>query len=102
MSPITTAAALGSLDAIQGLLQRFAQEQALSAREREVIDLALQELHTKEIAHRLRCAPSTIDEYWKRIYRKTGAGSKLAVLSRLLVRALTGACHGVTDQPADP
>ncbi len=92
MSSVTTTAACGSRGAIQGLLERFAREQALSTREREVIDLALQELHTKEIAHRLGCAPSTVDEYWKRIYKKTGADSKLAVLSRLLVRALLG--HG--------
>jgi DNA-binding CsgD family transcriptional regulator len=89
MSPVTTTAAC----------ERFAREQALSTREREVINLALQELHTKEIAHRLGCAPSTIDEYWKRIYRKTGAGSKLAVLSRLLIRALCWGMEG-GDRPA--
>jgi DNA-binding CsgD family transcriptional regulator len=87
-SPLRAAGSCGPTGPVQGLLERFSEEQSLSTRERAVLDLTLQELHTKEIASRLGCAPSTINEYWKRIYRKTGAGSKVAVLSRLLLRGL--------------
>ena len=74
---------------IQTLLASYAARQSLSRREFQVVEMALLEMHTKEIADQFDCAPSTVEEYWKRIYRKTGAASKVAVISRLLMHVLS-------------
>jgi len=74
--------------------QRFAAPdedplELLSAREREVLQLVVEGLASREIANRINIAPSTVDTYRSRIMRKLGLQS----LAALVVFAID---HGVT------
>jgi DNA-binding NarL/FixJ family response regulator len=57
---------------------------ALTPREREVLAAAVRGLDTKVTAVELGVSPKTVDEMWRRVYRKTGCRSRVEVLSRLL------------------
>ena len=61
----------------------------LSAREREVLQLVVEGLASRQIAERIHIAPSTVDTYRSRIMRKLGLQS----LAALVVFAID---HGVT------
>jgi DNA-binding CsgD family transcriptional regulator len=67
---------------------------ALTAREREVAALVAEGLADREIAERLRLSRHTVSQYVKRIYRKLGVGSRVA-LTRLLL------APDRPDQPSD-
>jgi DNA-binding CsgD family transcriptional regulator len=56
----------------------------LTAREREVAALVVEGLADREIAERLRLSRHTVSQYVKRVYRKLGVGSRVA-LTRLLL-----------------
>jgi DNA-binding NarL/FixJ family response regulator len=56
----------------------------LTPREREVVAAAARGLDTKVTAVELGVSPKTVDEMWRRVYRKTGCRSRIEVLSRLL------------------
>jgi DNA-binding CsgD family transcriptional regulator len=86
-----------SLAPLSGLLEELPLTSALSAREREVVAAAVRGLDTKVTAAELGVSPKTIDELWRRIYRKFRCNSRVAVLSRLLAscfRRLAGARTG--------
>jgi DNA-binding CsgD family transcriptional regulator len=67
---------------------------ALTAREREVAALVVEGLADREIAERLRLSRHTVSQYVKRIYRKLGVGSRVALTRLLLAPARP-------DQPSD-
>lgn len=76
--------------------QRFAAPdedplELLSAREREVLQLVVEGLPSKNIAERIHIAPSTVDTYRSRIMRKLGLPS----LAALIIFATD---HGVTPR----
>lgn len=76
--------------------QRFAAPdedplELLSAREREVLQLVVEGLPSKDIAERMHIAPSTVDTYRSRIMRKLGLPS----LAALIIFAID---HGVTPR----
>ena len=53
---------------------------ALSAREAQVTDLALQGFSNQGMAHRLGLSPATVAVYRRRAYRKAGVRSRLELL----------------------
>jgi DNA-binding CsgD family transcriptional regulator len=67
---------------------------ALTAREREVAALVAEGLADREIAERLRLSRHTVSQYVKRIYRKLGVGSRVALTRLLLAPARP-------DRPSD-
>ncbi|WP_269805583.1 response regulator transcription factor [Streptomyces geranii] len=58
----------------------------LSDRERQIAELAVAGLRTREIAERLFLSPRTAETHLSRVYRKLGVSSRLA-LSDLLRQA---------------
>jgi DNA-binding CsgD family transcriptional regulator len=69
---------------LQRLLADLSLTAALTPREREVLAAAVRGLDTKVTAIELGVSPKTVDEMWRRVYRKTGCRSRVEVLSRLL------------------
>ena len=59
-------------------------EADLTGREREVVVAAIRGLDTKMTAAELGVSPKTVDEMWRRVYRKFRCRSRVEVLSRLL------------------
>lgn len=55
----------------------------LSRREEQIVAAAARGLDTKATAAELGLSPKTVDEYWRRVYRKFGSRSRLEVLARL-------------------
>jgi len=66
------------------LLSGLSLTAVLSAREQEVVAAAVRGLDTKGTAAELGVSPKTIDEMWRRVYRKFRCRSRVEVLSRLL------------------
>lgn len=80
--PITRSSALDEL------LTHVRLPCALSRREAQILAAALRGLDTKGTAVALDLSPKTVDEYWRRVYRKFRCGSRLEVLARLHPPAL--------------
>ena len=57
----------------------------LSPRETEVLRLAMTGLIAKEIAVVLSVSAKTIEQYWSRIYGKTGVRGREAVIASVFV-----------------
>jgi DNA-binding NarL/FixJ family response regulator len=55
----------------------------LSRREAEIVAAAVHGLDTKATASALGLSPKTVDEYWRRTYRKFGCGSRIQILARI-------------------
>jgi DNA-binding CsgD family transcriptional regulator len=66
------------------LLAGLSLEGDLTLRERQVVMAAINGLDTKMTAAELSVSPKTVDEMWRRVYRKFRCRSRLEVLSRLL------------------
>jgi DNA-binding NarL/FixJ family response regulator len=66
------------------LLAGLSLERELTARECEVVVAAIRGLDTKTTAGELGVSPKTVDEMWRRVYRKFRCRSRVEVLSRLL------------------
>lgn len=64
-------------------INKFAQQYSLSKREKEVIKLLLKGLQDKEIASEMDLARSTISNYLQRIYKKTEAQGRIALIQML-------------------
>ena len=76
--------------ALGRLVDTFSAEKDLSAAEAYVVRLAADGLTTRQIANLRQISTKTVDQYWARIYLKTGAPSQRVLLSHLLKRALAG------------
>ena len=74
--------------AVGRLVERFAEARALSPAEEHVLTLAAHGLTTKEIATTRGQSPKTVDQYWYRIYCKTGLRSQRDLLAHLIDLAL--------------
>jgi DNA-binding CsgD family transcriptional regulator len=68
---------------VEPLLERLKLPRELSAREVAVLAAAARGLDTKATAAQLGLSAKTVDEYWRRVYRKLGCRSRIEVLSRL-------------------
>jgi DNA-binding CsgD family transcriptional regulator len=75
-------------DQHEELLRTIHLPRRLSPREAEVVSAGLRGLHTKATAAELGLSPKTVDELWRRVYRKIGCSSRIEVLSRIMARAL--------------
>ena len=73
---------------IEQLLTSLRLARALSARERQVVVGGARGLDTKSTAAELGLSPKTVDEVWRRIYRKFNCKSRVEILARLLASAL--------------
>lgn len=73
---------------IEQLLHRLRLPRQLSHRERQVAVGGALGLDTKATAYALGLSPKTVDEFWRRVYRKLNCRSRSEVLSRLLKFAL--------------
>ena len=73
---------------IEQLLQQLAIARDLSARELQVAVHGARGLDTKATAAELGVSPKTVDEFWRRLYRKFNCRSRVELLSRLLACAL--------------
>jgi DNA-binding NarL/FixJ family response regulator len=77
------------LDQIATVVARFSRLRKLSARETEIIRLAgVEGRAIKEIAAVLDASRKTIEQYWSRIYLKTGCHSQLEVVAALFRSAV--------------
>lgn len=65
------------------LLPALAQWYGISARERTVIEEALQGQAAKQIARRLDLSPHTVNDHFKAVYRKTGVTSREELIACL-------------------
>ena len=81
--------------AFRGLVSRFAESHRLSARECLVVQWTAPGYSIKETSDAMGCEIATINVYWLRIRRKTGLGSRLEVVARLLEIALFDAYPGL-------
>src|SRR4051812_22669057 len=64
-------------------LRTLSAHARLSGREVDVLFSAVRGLSMKETAAELSLSPKTVENYWVRIYAKTGCTSQLAVVARL-------------------
>jgi DNA-binding CsgD family transcriptional regulator len=76
---------------IEQLFKSMRLRRDLSSRERDVAVAGARGLDTKSTAVELGLSPKTVDEIWRRLYRKFGCKSRVEVLSRLLAVALNQA-----------
>ncbi|HXU00284.1 MAG TPA: helix-turn-helix transcriptional regulator [Polyangia bacterium] len=87
------------------LLEDQIRQAGLSHREAEVMRAGLRGLDTKATAAELGCSPKTIDELWRRIYRKIDCRSRLETvalfLSHLLDSGLTASNARNVSESAD-
>src|SRR2546421_8957755 len=60
----------------------------LSARERELLELAADGFTTGEIAKRLYLSPNTVKTYWQRLYEKLGAKDRASAIAEAIRRGL--------------
>lgn len=58
------------------LVEAFAREVGLTAREAEVLRLACARVPNKEIPERMGCSVGTLRTHWRHIYAKTGTSSR--------------------------
>jgi DNA-binding CsgD family transcriptional regulator len=79
---------------IERLVARFGGRHVLSARQTEMIQMAIAGVHRKEIAARMGCSLKTIEGYWKRIHEKTACTSDAEVVARFIREALSIALAG--------
>lgn len=64
-------------------LPRAAAQYGLSPREVSVLALILEGLDSREIGHRLGIATSTVREYFKHLYEKTGARNRSSMFAKV-------------------
>jgi DNA-binding NarL/FixJ family response regulator len=68
---------------LKQLLRGLNLPQELSHREIQIVAAAVRGLDTKATAAELDLDPKTVDEYWRRVYRKLQRRSRLEVLALL-------------------
>jgi DNA-binding NarL/FixJ family response regulator len=71
------------------LLCRLPLPRELSRRERQIVWAGVCGDDTKATAAKLGISPKTVDELWRRTYKKFDCRSRTEVLSRLLTASLT-------------
>jgi DNA-binding CsgD family transcriptional regulator len=73
---------------LKQLLEQLRGRYGLSRRETEVVGAGTFGYCTKETAVVMACSAKTVDELWRRVYKKIRCDSRLAVMARLLAIAL--------------
>jgi two-component system response regulator NreC len=71
------------------LLERAPGEAALSAREREIMQMVVQGHTSREMASALGISKSSVDTYRARVFRKLGVDSRAALFTHLAARSGT-------------
>jgi two-component system nitrate/nitrite response regulator NarL len=84
-SVLSAALQSGVLDLIRAHSRGTIQ---LSARERELLELAAAGLTTPEIARKLYLSPNTVKTYWQRLYEKLGASDRASAVAEAIRRGL--------------
>jgi len=74
---------------IDQVLRQLRLPRKLSRRERQVAAGCALGLDTKATAAELGLSPKTVDEFWRRVYRKLNCHSRIEVLSIILSQVLT-------------
>jgi DNA-binding CsgD family transcriptional regulator len=90
-SAATAPALPGPAQRLARLVVEFGLRHELSARQTEMLQMAITGLHRKESAARMGCSCKTIEGYWRRIHEKTGCSSDAEVVARFIREALTTA-----------
>src|SRR5207249_7433949 len=65
-------------------LERVARKFRLTRRERETVDLLLQDLNTKQIASRMDISPNTAKVFLRSVMIKVGAENRTGIIGRIL------------------
>jgi DNA-binding CsgD family transcriptional regulator len=65
-------------------LPRIAQQFKFSPREQQAVELLLQGLSNKEIAHRMNISPNTVNTFFRLIMIKMGVSSRSAILAKMI------------------
>jgi len=65
-------------------LDSVASKFRLTHRERETVDLLLQDLSTKQIADRMGISPNTAKAFLRSVMIKVGAGNRTGIVARIL------------------
>lgn len=82
--------------ALDALVQLVGKRHSLTAREMDVLRLAATGLHTKAVAAELGCSSKTVEEYWRRMLRKTAICSRQVLVAELLAEAIMLRTNGVS------
>jgi DNA-binding CsgD family transcriptional regulator len=65
-------------------LESVARKFRLTRRERETVDLLLQDLSTKQIADRMGISPNTVKAFLRSVMIKVGAENRTGIIARIL------------------
>ncbi len=65
-------------------LESVARKFRLTRRERQTVDLLLQDLSTKQIADRMGISPNTAKAFLRSVMIKVGAGNRTGIVARIL------------------
>jgi len=74
--------------ALAPFVERFGQSHGLSPQQVSLLNFAATGRARKESAALTGCSLKTVEEHWRRIFRKTGCTSDLQVVANLLVSIL--------------
>jgi DNA-binding NarL/FixJ family response regulator len=81
---------------VRKLVAEVGIRHGLSPREAEVLEGAALGRAAKAVAADLSCSPKTVEEYWRRIYRKMNVDSRQRIIASLIGEAVASA---VQDSP---
>lgn len=73
---------------LRRLVERVGMKHGLSPRETQVLECSAFGKNTKAVAADLHCSPKTVEEYWRRIYRRFRLASRQEIVATLLVESL--------------
>ena len=65
-------------------LESLARKFCLTQRERETVDLLIQDLSTKQIASRMNISPNTVKAFLRSVMIKVGAKNRTGIIGRIL------------------
>jgi DNA-binding CsgD family transcriptional regulator len=71
-------------------LPRIAQQFKFSPREGQAVEFLLQGLSSKEIAHRMKISPNTVNTFFRLIMIKMGVTSRSAILAKMIRASFKG------------
>jgi len=66
-------------------LESLARKFCLTQRERETVDLLIQDLSTKQIASRMNISPNTVKAFLRSVMIKVGAKNRTGIIGRILL-----------------
>jgi DNA-binding CsgD family transcriptional regulator len=92
----------GSSDALFSRVASFSRSLKLSEQQTAVLASAARGLSRKEFAAECGCSVKTVEEHWRRVFRKSGYHSEIALLARILRDAVDDLTKLAAVRPSAP